>query len=292
MGKLRELKISGERLTRRSDNTNRYFTEVERRPMLSPDEEFKVGLRAQKGDEEAINLLIESNLRFVISVAKQYSNGDISLDELVCQGNIGLIHAANTFDPSRGFKFISYAVWHIRKEILYYFTNYHKSIRVPQNILTALSQIRLIDQTIMQEEGRPGTEEEILEALEKTGKDFTLDQIKKYLGAEAKVSPLEYSDIEDANSPIDWLSSDSTAAELTEKSDEEIMLNEALYCLKPIEREIVILRHALRGGESESFNSIAEKYERSGEWARNVYKKAMRRLKAKLTPKKEDFEIN
>jgi RNA polymerase primary sigma factor len=248
-------------------------------------------VKAQQGDEAAINSLIEANLRFVVSVAKQYVNNNISLDELVCQGNIGLIHAAKTFDPSKGFKFISYAVWHIRKEILYYFTNHHRSIRVPQNVLTALSQIRLADQSIMQEEGRPGTVEEIYDVLEKTGTSLSIEHIKKYLEAEAKISPLESSDIEDASSPIDWLSSESKANDKVTELDKDHVMSSALSILKPIEKEIVILRLGLISGYPETFSTIGKMSNKSTEWARNIYNRSIKKMKNKLVKKRDFFQF-
>jgi RNA polymerase primary sigma factor len=291
MAKLRELKISSDRLTRRTDNTSRYFTEVERRKLLTPDEEYRVAVLAKEGDEEAMNTLVESNLRFVISVAKQYVNQNVSLDELICQGNIGLIHAARTFDPTKGFKFISYAVWHIRKEILYYFNTNYRQIRLPQNIITNLSQIKLADQAIMQKEGRPGTADELREALEENGKDFSEDQIKRFLEAEAHVTPLEASDIEESNSPIDWISSESDAGELVKATDQQIMLKMAMSQLHEIERQVILRRHGLHGKEPEAFSTISEYYDRSSEWARQVYTKAVRRLKKKLMRVRDQFEI-
>jgi RNA polymerase primary sigma factor len=160
---VRQLKITPDRLTNRTDNISRYFTDVSGRPMLGPEEEFSIGLRAQEGDEEAIEMLISSNLRFVVSVAKQYAGTGILLEDLICQGNIGLCDAARMFDPTRGFKFISFAVWHIRKEILAYLNSDHRTVRIPQNVLNDLTKIRRADETILQEQGRYGTADEFEE---------------------------------------------------------------------------------------------------------------------------------
>jgi RNA polymerase primary sigma factor len=291
MSRLRELKISADRKTNRSDNTNRYFSEVEKKKMLSPEEEFKVGILAQAGDEEAIAKLIDSNLRFVISVAKQYSNGNVSLDELICQGNIGLIHAARTFDPTRGFKFISYAVWHIRKEILFYFTNSYRMIRLPQNITTTMTQIRRIDESFLQTENRPATVIEIQKALAEDGKVFSEEQIKKFLNSETSSIPLETSDIEDAKSPIEWLSSESTASNVTDANDLTVVVSKLLGSLEPIPREVVSLRLGLNGKEVESFSSIGLRHGRTAEWARTLYTKSIRRLKARYIRQRASLNL-
>jgi RNA polymerase primary sigma factor len=281
MSRLRELKIASDKITNRSNNTSRYFSDVEKRKMLSPDEEFKIGILAQAGDEKAINKLIDSNLRFVISVAKQYSTGNVSLDELICQGNLGLIHAARTFDPTRGFKFISYAVWHIRKEILFYFTTNHRAVRIPQNILTMLSQIKKVEESILQNENRSATIAEIQEALADDGKIFSEDQIKRFLQSDGVAVALETSDIEDAKSPIDWLSSESSASDVTDQNDMAVVVTKLLASLEPVPREIVSLRLGINGREPESFSSIASKFDRTPEWARSIYTKAIRRLKGR-----------
>jgi RNA polymerase primary sigma factor len=282
MAKLRDLKISSERLTNRTDNTNRYFNEIEKIKMLSPDEEFKVATRAQEGDREAIDRLVRANLRFVVSVAKQYSNSETSLDDLICQGNVGLIYAAETFDPTRGFKFISYAVWHIRREILHYFTVNSRTVKLPQSIVTVLSHIKRIDETVLQAEGRTATVEEIQEELAKNGKIFSETQIKGILSAESRVSALESSDFEEGISPIEWISSGSSAAEGVKKMDLDVVTDRMLSTLKPIQKEVVSRRLGIGLAEPETLANIADSFDRTPEWARQVYDQAIRKLKARF----------
>lgn len=278
---MRELKISADKITKRSDNTSRYFNDVEKNKMLGADEEFEIAVRAQQGDEEAIEKLINSNLRFVVSVAKQYSNTRISLDELICQGNIGLCYSARTFDPTRGFKFISYAVWHIRKEILHYLTHDSKTVRVPQNVYNDLSAIKKADQLIQQYEGRPGTPVELQEMLELSGKTLSIDQIKRTISSEAGSIHLESSDIEDAHSPIDWLSSDKLTDELVEMNDYQKTVAVLLKSLNSVQSDIVVRRLGLISNEPESFASIAHSYERTTVWARLLYTKSLKIMKAR-----------
>lgn len=279
MAKLRDLKISGERLTTRTDNTNRYFNEIEKIKMLSPDDEFEIAMRAKEGDREAIDMLVRANLRFVVSVAKQYLNQQTSLDDLICQGNIGLIYAAETFDPTRGFKFISYAVWHIRKEILHYLTVGTRTVRVPQNVITTLSRMKKIDESILQIEGRPATVEELQSELAKEGKIFSEDQIKGMLTAEARVSALDSTEFEDGLSPIDWLSSESSAADRVKKIDLAVITEQMMSVLKPVQKEVVLRRLGIGLTEPETLANIAKRFDRTPEWARQVYDQSIRKLK-------------
>lgn len=279
---MRQLKISTDRLTRRTENTSRYFTEVERKKILSSDEEVRIGRLAQEGDENAIHVLIQANLRFVISVAKQYSNAKVPLDDLICQGNIGLCDAARSFDPSRGFKFISYAVWHIRKEILSYLNSDYRVVRVPQNVLNDLTKIRRIDESLLQHQGRPGTPEELEVELEKIGKPMTVDHIKKIAFADALGIPLESNDPDQPNAPIDWLHNEYTASSIVDTLDLDEVVKIALSRLTIIQQDIVVRRLGIGGIIPENFSTISERYDRTPEWARALYTKSLRIMKSKL----------
>lgn len=283
---MRQLKITPDRLTNRTDNISRYFTDVSGRPMLGPEEEFSIGLRAQEGDEEAIEMLISSNLRFVVSVAKQYAGTGILLEDLICQGNIGLCDAARMFDPTRGFKFISFAVWHIRKEILAYLNSDHRTVRIPQNILNDLNKIRRADETILQEQGRYGTADELQEAIAKTGKDFTVDHIKRVTNADSRSVPLESDNPDEYGAPIDWLNSGTTTTQYTDESDMSEMAKLALSRLTSIQRDIVSRRLGISGDEPETFSTIASRYERTPEWARSIYTRSIKIMQVKLKSSK------
>lgn len=284
---MRQLKITPDRITNRTDNISRYFTDVSSRPILSSEEEFSIGLKAQAGDEEAIEKLISSNLRFVVSVAKQYTSTGVLLEDMICQGNIGLCDAARMFDPTRGFKFISFAVWHIRKEILMYLNSDQRTVRIPQNILTDLIKIKRADEVILQEEGRYGTDEELQEAISNMGKDFTIDHIKRITGADTRSVPLESDNPDEYSGPIDWLSSGSTATQYTDESDMSEMVKIALSKLTNIQRDIVIRRLGINGGEIETFSTISSRYERTPEWARAIYTKSIRLMQTKLRSSKD-----
>lgn len=280
---MRGLKIAQDKITNRTENISRYFTEVEHTPLLTTDEEFKVSLLAQKGDEAAIQQLISANLRFVVSVAKQYSSPAVSLDELICQGNIGLCDAARTFDPSRGFKFISYAVWHIRKEIIYYLNTYYRSIRIPQNLIIDMSKIRKINEFILQDKGRYGTVEEIHEEFVKEfGKNVKVSYISKLLQTESSRISLESNHPDDIVSPIDWLSGSISATELVDASDLSRTVNLALSKLTTIQRDVVTRKLGIGRPHPEAFSIIAASHDRTPEWARTLYIKSLRIMKVKL----------
>ena len=279
---MRQLKIASDKITKRTDNTSRYFNEVDRRTLLSTEEEFRVGQLAQQGDEAAIEKLISSNLRFVISVAKQYSGTGVLLDDLICQGNIGLCDAARTFDPSRGFKFISYAVWHIRKEILSYLNSDHRTVRIPQNVLNDLVKIRKADESIIQVEGRYGTVDELHDELTRRGYDMSINHIDRISQADSKNVPLESNGIDDSFSPIEWLNSDSNPTDHLDKLDLEKSISMALDQLTPMQKTIVCRRLGIGYPEIEAFSTISERYGKSPEWSRQIYTKSIRLLKVKL----------
>ena len=279
---MRQLKISSEKLTIRTDNISRYLTEVSGKKLLSPDEEYRIGLLAQQGDERAIEALVNANLRFVVSVAKQYSSTGALLEDLICQGNIGLCDAARLFDPSRGFKFISFAVWHIRKEILMYLNVNGRTVKLPQNVVNDLAKLRKIDNTILQTEGRYGTPEELQEAAVELGKNYSVEYIKTAVRSDVKPISLDADEQDDQYSPLNWLSSGSSPTHLTDEQDLAKTVNMVLSGLPEIERDVVARRMGIGYPEPETFSTIGERYGRTSEWTRLLYNKAIRRLKMRL----------
>lgn len=287
---MRQLKIAQDRLTARTENILRYFNEVDRKSIMKPDEEFKIGLLAQQGDEEAINKLVSANLRFVISVAKQYASTGALLEDLICQGNIGLCDAARTFDPSRGFKFISYAVWHIRKEILSYLNSDHRTVRIPTNVLNDLSKIRKIDESILQEKGRYGTLDEIHDESVRLGKELSISQISRVTQSNGKSIPLESDNPDEYGAPIEWLSGDLNPTKYTDESDLDQSTQFALSKLTDMQADIVTRILGLGGVEPESFSTVAKRYGKTSEWARICYRKAIRTMQVKLRRAKVTYE--
>ena len=162
---MKAFQISRERSrANRTSNFNRYLRDVNQYPVLTPEEEAKIAVKAQQGDPEARQALVNSNLRFVISVAKTYAGeGGTRLEDLVNEGNLGLVEAAQDFDPTTGFKFISYAIWHIKKNMLKYLTSNARTVRVPQNGVQAIRRLRQIEDRLASELGRLPLESELME---------------------------------------------------------------------------------------------------------------------------------
>lgn len=276
---MKQLKIS-ERITQRSSNIDRYFNDVGSYTSLTADEEYELAVRIKQGDEAALEKMIRYNLRFVISVAKQYAVQPEILSELIAQGNIGLIDAARTFDPTRGFKFISYAVWHIRKEILQYFNDSHKTVRVPANVTLDLNRARKVESALSTELGRDATLEEIVAKMSELGWETNVKKLERgRILAEGTVH-FEASNPDEEWAPVNWVQSESQASEVLDKKEKTKTILRILDQLSPVERDVVILHLGLINDIPVSFREISERHDRTSEWARQKYKKAIRKIKS------------
>lgn len=277
---MRQLKISNELKTKRSDNIARYFNDVDRIKMLTPEEEWKLALKAQEGDERAVEKLVTANLRFVISVAKQYAPTADRLEELISQGNIGLVDAAKSFDPTRGFKFISYAVWHIRKEIMQYLNQNNRQIRLPQNINTDMAKVRKMQDVIFQKEGRMPHAVELLEESVERGYDFTHDRLKRIDDIiSQRISPLENNEDPDGPSLIAAIKNENSRTDFAETMDMQTISTVLFSKLSSLELEIVRRRTGLHDGDAWSFSQIGENLEKSSETVRQIYKRSIKKIK-------------
>jgi RNA polymerase primary sigma factor len=286
---MRQLKIE-ERYTQRNDLVMRYFVDVEKEKMLSPNEEYAIAVRAANGDEEAIEKLVRANLRFVISVAKQYTVNPEMLNDLIAQGNIGLIDAAKSFDPSRGFKFISYAVWHVRKEIMLYLNNLKRTIRIPTNITQDINRIRKASSVLESKLGREPVASEISEQIEKMFlKPLDESRIAAILGYSSPISALESSSHEDGLAPIDWLDGDIGEFDEVDRVGIGILDQLLSNHLSWVEKDIVTRYHGIGYAGDETFISIARRHGKSAEWARQVYTKAIRRLRARVQRNRQKY---
>ena len=163
---MRQLKITKSITNRESASLDKYLQEIGREELITVEEEVELAQRIKQGDERALEKLTRANLRFVVSVAKQYQNQGLSLPDLINEGNLGLIKAAEKFDETRGFKFISYAVWWIRQSIMQALSEQARMVRLPGNQNNLIRQIRVVQNKFEQEQNRPATIEEIAEELE------------------------------------------------------------------------------------------------------------------------------
>lgn len=283
---MRQLKITQKITDRKSSKAfNQYLADVRMiKPFATPDEEYECAVKAKNGDEKALNELVTKNLKFVISVAKQYSTPKISLEELVNEGNYGLIEAAKRFEPNKGFKFISYAVWYIRKNISDYLTKCSRPIRIPVNKVGSLQKLREDISALEQIYQRPITAADL---VGETTKDFDIDDINLLLSIDSiSISSLDtpFDSEENGGTLIDVIENkdSQTADYLINKSDSQMILNSAMAKLSVNQRIIINLSYGLDGEQPLSLVEIGEKVDMSREGVRQMRNKALRILKLAL----------
>lgn len=275
---MKQIKI-GETFTNSTPNIDRYFTDMRSEKKLTPKEEVDLAQRIKCGDKAALDTLIKSNLRFVVSVAKQYSANEEMLAELISQGNIGLIDAAKTFDETKGFKFISYAVWHIRKEILKYLESIQRTIRIPDHVNRALSQANKVEIFLANKLGRAPSVAEIVDEMERNDISISAETLTHMIAVSAKGVQLESDDPDEEFAPINWLSSDSEPMEALLNEDKMEMLRIFSKNLTAVEKEVIVLRLGFKNGLVTSYAAISEKFGKTPEWGRTTYFKAIKKMK-------------
>ncbi|MEA1897089.1 MAG: RNA polymerase sigma factor RpoD/SigA [Bacteroidota bacterium] len=273
---MRQLKITKSITNRESASLDKYLQEIGKEDLINVEEEVELAQRIKKGDHEALEKLTRANLRFVVSVAKQYQNQGLTLPDLINEGNLGLIKAAEKFDETRGFKFISYAVWWIRQSILQALAEQSRIVRLPLNQVGSLNKINKAFSRFEQEFERKPTPEELAEALE-LPREKVVDTLRvsgRHISVDAP-----FVDGED-NSLLDVLpNSDSPIADkslLTESLIREI--DRALATLTEREREIIKCFFGI-GVQEMTLEEIGEKFGLTRERVRQIKEKAIRRLR-------------
>jgi RNA polymerase primary sigma factor len=288
---MRQLKISKQITTRDTQSFNKYLTEVSNIPLLTSEEEFELSRKIQQeGDEKALEKLVNANLRFVISVAKQY-NGQAPLIDLVQEGNAGLIKAAQKFDETRGFKFISYAVWWIRQSIMQYLSENQRQIRLPLNNIGALNKIKKATSELEQIlERTPNTYEisEYLMDLEynKPNGDpskYAEDKIETLIGQSQRISHLDapMTNEDESGNMLEIIPGEdehSVNASLR-NNDLRIELERIMKDFPFREREVITLYFGLFGREPKTLEEIGIEFDLTRERVRQIKEKALRRLK-------------
>lgn len=277
---MRQLKIE-ERKTPDSQLVDRYFSDLRSAWRITAKEEVELAHRIKKGDTKALNRLIEANLRFVISVAKQYTYERDLLPDLISQGNLGLIEAAHKYDPTCGTKFISYAVWFIRKEILIYYTSLHKTVRMPVMVETDLRRIKRVESELEMRLQRKPDIDELVRELAATGKAIKEEKIERLLKEEASSIPLDAKENDEDVSPIDWIKTEDPELVKIENQNDGSLLNALLGVLKPAEREVVEKVLGLNDNAPMHFVAIYEGSNKSIGWPRETYKIAIRKMTRK-----------
>ena len=273
---MRQLKITKSITNRESEALEKYLSEIGKEELLSADEEVELAQRIRKGDKKALERLTKANLRFVVSVAKQYQNQGLSLPDLINEGNVGLIKAAEKYDETRGFKFISYAVWWIRQSILQALAEQSRIVRLPLNQLGSMSKInRMLSKFEQENERRPSVDEisEVIDIPEEK-----VDEAINVSGRQVSVDA-PFVDGED-NSLLDVLvNNDAPLADrqlLVESLQAEI--KEALKILTFRERNIITAFYGI-GQPEMTLEEIGSKYGLTRERVRQIKEKAIRRLR-------------
>lgn len=282
---MRQLKITKQITSRDDVSFNKYLNEISPISGITADEEVELAKLIQENDQMALHKMVKANLRFVISVAKQYHIKSLSLSDLVSAGNEGLIVAAKRFDPSKGFKFISYAVWWIRQSILKYINENGKQIKLPLNKIGDLNKIKNATSVLEQKYERSPSLEEIAEYLsEKQGnKDYTMDEISFILTAASSPLSLDMPVNEDSTTYlIDLIKSDVIRESDAELIDEDLksVINTMLDVkLTPKEKEIVVSFFGLNNATPRSLDEIGTSMDLTRERVRQIKEKALRKLK-------------
>ena len=274
---MRQLKISKQITNRESQSLDKYLQEIGKVDLLTPDEEVLLAQRIKEGDQFALEKLTKANLRFVVSVAKQYQNQGLSLGDLINEGNLGLIKAAKRFDETRGFKFISYAVWWIRQSILQALAEQSRIVRLQLNRVGSLNKISKSFSELEQKFEREPSPEEIAEVLELTTAEVvdTLKISGRHVSVDAPFVQgeenrlLDVLENEDEESPDTGLMNDSLRKEV----------QRALSTLTKREADVITLYFGLNGEHSLTLEEIGEKFNLTRERVRQIKEKAIRRLR-------------
>lgn len=275
---MRQLKITNKITTRESLALDKYLNDIGKIAMLTPEEEADLARRIKQDDQEALAKLTEANLRFVVSVAKQYQNQGLSLSDLINEGNVGLMKAAKRFDETKGFKFISYAVWWIRQSILQAIVEHSRIVRLPLNKVGSYNKVNEAFISFVQEFEREPTHEELAALLEMTPKEVSnmLKGNGRHVSVDAPISG------EDGDSTmLDVISSEdnmSPDSELMEQSLRE-EVQQGLSILAPREVEVLSAYYGLNGYKPLTLEEIGELYNLTRERVRQIKERAIRRLR-------------
>lgn len=275
---MRQLRITKQITNRDTASLDKYLQEISKESLITAEEEVELARRIREGDQVALDKLTKANLRFVVSVSKQYQNQGLGLPDLINEGNLGLIKAATRFDETRGFKFISYAVWWIRQSILQALAEQARIVRLPLNKIGSINKINQAYRFLEQELERPPSYREIAELLEISKKEVeqALKNAQRHVSMDA---PLPGDD-EDRNM-YDTLTpeeNDSPEFELLEESLRK-EIERCLNILNPREADIIRHYYGLSGLHALTLEEIGEKFDLTRERVRQIKEKGLRRLK-------------
>ena len=272
------MKITKQYTNRESKSLDQYLQEIGKVDLITPDQEIELAKRIKKGDRLALEALTKANLRFVVSVAKQYQNQGLSLGDLINEGNLGLIKAAERFDETRGFKFISYAVWWIRQSILQAIAEQSRMVRLPLNRVGALNKLGKAFSELEQEFERKPTASELADVL-----DMKTDEVVETLQLYGRHVSMDapFSGDDDKNSLMDILPNDQQPSPDTTLMKESLKneVENILSTLSEKEAEVIRLYFGINGERSATLEEIGERFNLTRERVRQIKEKALRNLK-------------
>lgn len=288
---MRSVKITN-KITNREGCFKKYLNDISEIDTFTNEEEVKCAIKASNGDEKAINELVERNLRFVVSVAKQYETTNINLEDLVNEGNIGLVMAAKNYNPNTGFKFITYAVWWIRKLILEYISKNMRTIRLPANKLDSLSKYNQKIHKFEQKYGRTATANDIIdEAILDSGDDIDNKKISKLVDSISEIELINSFNMDSLDFPLGDNDGSTSLYETISDgnikptdydinySDLKKQIERLLKNLKQRDREIMIKFYGLYGTPQMPPKDIAKDYDLTTEMVRQINIKSLRKLR-------------
>lgn len=275
---MRQLKITPSITNRDSASLEKYLQEIGREQMISPAEEPILAQRIREGDAAALDKLVRANLRFVVSVAKQYQNQGLSLLDLINEGNLGLIKAAKKFDETKGFKFISYAVWWIRQSILQALAEQARIVRLPLNKLGALNKIKKAFVQLEQKYEREPSAEELSEILE-----MTEDQVSDTLGVSGRAVSVDapFDSKDDQSNLLDVLSNPNSPSADTDMIAESMQQDiiRSLNTLPPKESDVLKLFYGIGHQRAHTLEEISMKLDMTRERVRQIKDNGIKRLR-------------
>lgn len=281
---MRQLKISKSITNRESQSIEKYLQEIGKEDLLTPEEEVELARRIRAGDQTALEKLTRANLRFVVSVAKQYQNNSLSLNDLINEGNLGLVKAAQKFDETRGFKFISYAVWWIRQSIIQALAEHSRLVRLPLNKVGSLTKINKAFSDLEQKYQREPTAEELAEMLE-----IPVEEVEATLGISARHVSMDAPFTEgESNALIDVLdnpNAEKTDIALEYKESLQMETDRILSTLTDREREVIKLFFGIGVEHPMTLEDIGESLGITRERIRQIKDKAITKLRTQSRSK-------
>jgi RNA polymerase primary sigma factor len=276
---MRQLKITKSITNRESQSLEKYLQEIGKVELISPEEEVKLAIRIKQGDQPALDKLTKANLRFVVSVAKQYQNQGLSLPDLINEGNLGLIKAAQRFDETRGFKFISYAVWWIRQSILQALAEQSRIVRLPLNKVGLTNRIQKAYSQLEQEFEREPSAEELAEVLE-----LDIEEVSSTLGIAARHVSMDTPLSEgEENTLIDVLinpNAEMANVNIEHKESLKQEIDRSLKTLTERQKEVICFFFGIGVDHPMSLEDIGDKFNLTRERVRQIKDKAITKLRS------------